>query len=827
MKNTLKVMLAMAMALCLFALSLLPAGALWDFSNGLPNGWQPQDSLEDIKATEVNETANPHASQEAQNLLYYLQMVGGSDQFIGGQFDISADNRAYQQVIDEYGYTPSLYSNHYRVTGEETYDPEPKWVMNGTEETTVLAADNEVMDFTGVDVSNALLKQHYDEGAVVLVHSDTVPRVVCRDQAIKNKPDAYTEENEGENAVWELDSTNPDRDMQTYALWLRYLENYAASLKKLEDSGVKAYLWRPWVENTGHKFCGTNDQGRQAMVRVFQQTVNYMVDAGLTGFLVTCSPAAHYNLLPFNPGTDYIDCYGFTLYPESELLGKFRRNDFGYQAYQVVQRSGKPLGFTEFSCRSAAWRSEDVQKKGRSSAFDLLRYTSTYWPELSWVNFWGNDSFTTTNDNNGRNGNDDGFLYWSSDQVLTLDETHDYRTGNYTAPGVAQLFATTNASDGYVGLEEGTYTAAQLIAAGVSPSGIRSIRVNRNFAVAMYTGDNCTGTAYYYTGSNKAITEDVAASFQSAKVYFLENLTAGKTATASTSSYTASNAIDGDVVASGSKPSVWRASFLLKDSHYLQVDLGANYDLKRFEFELYDYNSNAGSSRRTVSNFTLQTSVDEVTWKTVYTVAETELNDLRSSVMLIQHVEAGNARYVRLVADDNGNNGTLEVDEFRVFGTPSMELPVTALGAQIRTMRENDTCSLRLGFGLTATGVSYEDDSHNDGNYRRALTNPTITIDGNSYTLVDFGAVVSNNKSSILTLEDGTSQVVPAMNLYAVNSTAITYTAVVKTIPEQHWDSMVYARPYAVYKDGSAEKVIYGNTLARSVYGCEQSINPH
>ncbi len=814
MKNIMKTMMALALVLCLFAVSVLPAGALWDFSNGLPSDWYQQDTMEEIKATELNAPVNPHASQEAKNLLYYLQMVGDSDQFVAGQFDISTNDAAYQQVITEYGYTPSLYSNRYTVIGEDA-TVEPKWVMDGTTETSVLAEDNTVMDFTNVETANALMKQHYDEGAVLLIHADSVPRVVCRRQAIKNVPDLYTESNQAKNAVWELDETNPDRDMQTYVLWMEYLNNYIDALQQLEDSGVKAYMWRPWIEYNNHRIFDDYD----AFVRVYQQTVNHMIEAKLTGFLVTFSPNGFDHILKRNPGTDYIDCYAFTMYSSETQLGTFRRNDFVTESYQVVQRSGKPLGFSEFSCRTGSWRY--VEKWGRASSFDLLHDTLVYWPELSWVNFWGSGSYSTTNDNGGYYGNDDGLLYWSSDQALTLDEIPDYRHTTYAAPGIAQFFTTANASGGYVGLEEGTYTTAQLKAAGITPSNIQSIRVNRNFAVAMYTGDNCTGTATYYTGGNKAITADVASGFKSAKVYYMENLSIGKTATASAYSENAKNVLDDDNPSDLAKGTFWDVTFK-NDTHWVRVDLGAKYDLKRMEFVLYYYNSIGDRPQyRTVENFTMQTSVDGSTWKTVHVVPGEDFNDHKAQSALIQQVEAPGVRYIRLLMNDNGQNGYLRLDEIRAFGTPSADVPVTALGAQVRTKHAADFRSLRFGFDLTAMGVSYEDANHADGNYKRKLTNPTVNINGTSYTLVDFGALVSNKSAALLTLDDANSQRVSATNLYSINGSAVCYTAVVKSIPEHHWDSPVYARAYVIYKDGNTEKVLYSDSLARSITECE------
>ncbi|MBQ5840721.1 MAG: hypothetical protein IIW40_02065, partial [Clostridia bacterium] len=127
----------------------------------------------------------------------------------------------------------------------------------------------------------------------------------------------------------------------------------------------------------------------------------------------------------------------------------------------------------------------------------------------------------------------------------------------------------------------------------------------------------------------------------------------------------------------------------------------------------------------------------------------------------------------------------------------------------------------RFGFELPCTGVNYEDATHANANYKRALTaDSKVVINGQAYTVTDFGAVLSLDESAELTKEaaasaNGRTIVIPALKLYAVEDDAVTFTAVINNVPTAQAATKIYARPYVTYMNGEEAVTVYGDSINR------------
>ncbi len=641
----------LTLALLLSSGSVLAVG--YDWAAGVPSDWYEdyaKNSDEStITATHVLTPVNPNASQEAKNLFSYMSSLTDTQQAIIGQFDMATDGSSFKAITEEWGLSPALYSARYKVDVSE-----PKWQMDGDRETAVPAEDNTSMSFTNVATANEQLKAHYDKGAILLVFADSAPRELCSKMAVKNKPTVYEDES---NAIVELDATNPDRDMQAYALWMTYQKNMLDSLKALEDSGVKAYLWRPWIEFNYHTFAGIDDVGYQAFVRVYQQTVQMAIDAGLTGFLSTYSPGCWGNTVQRNPGNAYVDVYAATMYSEKEQLGSLHANQ--YTNYDWYVKTGKPVGFAEFSARSGATGS----KQARGSWFSLLEDLVSYWPRASWFCVWDGLLYTVYNDNGGASGNDDGSLLMDSPFTLHLGEIADYRTTATVAPGVAQFFtgATT-----YVGMEERAYTAADLKAMGLSLSSVCALRLNTGYTVTFYESEDCSGDGYGYGISQTSLPASTAAMFRSCKVSAAPNVALNlETVFASVNDDTAWKANDGF-------SSVWEADINAatntadKGTAWLHFDLGNEHTVSRYVVKTAGF---AGLlDMYNVRDFQLQSSDDGVTWTTVDTVTGNTASQVNRTINPVT------ARHFRLLitgansSQSETDKGLVAIAELELYG---------------------------------------------------------------------------------------------------------------------------------------------------------------
>ena len=479
----------MAKRLLVFALTLLLLVGVCPFAL-LPLA--AEDAPEGITATDLLAPVNPHASQEAKSLLAYLQTLSDTDFFVTGTFDANNNESVYNGVTEEFGIEPGLYSARYYVAYKDgvTYKGE---TINH-------------MDFYRVEEANALLKKHYDKGNILLVHADVaVEEAVTAIMIEDGKADGDN------NLINHLDATNPDRYMPAYAVWMKYCEDERAALKALEDMGVKAYLFRPWVEFNYRPFCGTNDDERQAMKRVWRQTKEFFCDGTLTGCLMTYAPGAATTTAAAYPGNAYVDSIAPTLYSEAgdgDLVSD-QIPDYGW----MVQ-TGKPLGFSELSCRTGMW--EKIMQGGRKSWYNTLMDMMTFFPKVTWVNTWADGAYSLLNTSEGSsaNGNDDGFWFLGSPYAVNLADLPDYQHTVIGAPGIVQFYTEKDFGgntaetyfNNYVPLEEKAYTADSLQKAGISLERLASFHITEGYMVTFYSGDDLTGQTWSYAVSSGDVT---------------------------------------------------------------------------------------------------------------------------------------------------------------------------------------------------------------------------------------------------------------------------------------------------------------------------------
>lgn len=669
MKQFLKSFAVFALCLCLLTGGFAVLAERWAFEDGkLPDDWSQVLDESEVTATNILDPVNPNASQEAKNLYAYLCTLANADEFLTGQFDIANANHSYETVTRDFGFEPALYSaryvtnvgqgSNYSITRSDEKDELGLYKISYPDDLMCCTPDS-------VEKVNTLMKMHYDNGNVLLIHSDSANRDVCAKAAmLRGKYDS------GDDVIMELDITNPDRDLPVYALWYRYQTDVMTQLKKMEELGVKAYLWRPWIEFNNVGFNGSTDEGKASFVRVFQQTVQRMIDFGLTGFLVTYSPSFWMNTIDRNPGNDYIDSYAMTVYSESHDLGHIA--GLKLKNYSWYAKTGKPIGFSEVSCRTGDWKR--VSEQPRASSFDLLADTATVYPNLTWVNFWGDGSYSLQNsDESMALGNDDGRMFMDSPYTLSLEEIPDYRTTRFIAPGVAQVRLQGEGAGVYHGLEEREYSFSELKAMGIDPTRIESVRANTDYGITFFSEDHCGGTAYGFVGGTKNVAPSTVAKFRSCRIETVQNLGLEKDIWASDNDDISYKANDGLL-------SLWEGRLGADGTAWLYIDLGEKCTISKYSVR------NAGSTQRAdmynTRSFQIQYSNDAENWTTVSEVKDNSLS------VVTRNIQPVTAQYFRLLITEP-NRSTIAADldvamisEFELYGvlssdaqTPAQEEP--------------------------------------------------------------------------------------------------------------------------------------------------------
>ena len=188
--------------------------------------------------------------------------------------------------------------------------------------------------------------------------------------------------------------------------------------------------------------------------------------------------------------------------------------------------------------------------------------------------------------------------------------------------------------------------------------------------------------------------------------------------------------------------------------------------------------------------------------------------------------ETATGRYVGFTFKNPGGywtppwNGLLRIGELAAYGEPVV---LSSSGAQLRDPAATDGYALRFGFDVAGTGITYASaDPAQAHNYARNLDKAYITVNGEKCKLLDMGAIVSNtaNFGEELTKDDVDDKHilnVIAQNLYAVEKKTVRFTAVIAKIPAGKESVTLYAAPYVEYESAAGTKILYGETVSRSV----------
>lgn len=253
---------------------------------------------------------------------------------------------------------------------------------------------------------------------------------------------------------------------------------------------------------------------------------------------------------------------------------------------------------------------------------------------------------------------------------------------------------------------------------------------------------------------------------------------------------------------------------------WLDFDLGVQYNIDTFLHAAADRGAN------TVDFFVTDKSVAELVESkaepNVHMIGETAGQKGIATWKKLNEPAQGSHVIVRLKGNFNAGNYQMWVSELAVSGTAASPLDYNGAAKRL------EDSGLRFSFDVAVKGAAYENGNPQESNnYSRDISKATVTVDGTSYPVEKFGAIVSIKKAgweadlaSVEAVEENNryTKVVEANNLYAVQRDYVTYTAVVTDIPAAAKDREIHARPYVAYKatDGSIQ-YIYGKIESSSV----------
>lgn len=255
---------------------------------------------------------------------------------------------------------------------------------------------------------------------------------------------------------------------------------------------------------------------------------------------------------------------------------------------------------------------------------------------------------------------------------------------------------------------------------------------------------------------------------------------------------------------------------------WLDFDLGLQYNVNGFLHVAADRGANDVDFF--VTNKSVPELVAEGAKPDVHINGNAKPNsaaDGTATLKTLYTARQGSHVIVRLKGDSNSGMYQIWLSELAVTGSVAESLHYA--GASKRLSATND---LRFKFHVAVENAAYAaGDPMESGIYVRDLTAATVLVGGESHKVVAFGAIVTNLadgwESSLADVSSATGKyvkVVEARNLYEIKSGYVTYTAVVKNIPDAFVDRIIHARPYVAYEtaDGTTQ-YIYGDIVSSSV----------
>lgn len=169
------------------------------------------------------------------------------------------------------------------------------------------------------------------------------------------------------------------------AAWLREVDEVAAALKQLQDSGVPV-LFRPFHEMNGDWFwwrAGSDPAGFKEMWRFLH---GYMTKTkGLHNLIWVYAPNAGKGVMAAYPGNDAVDVVGLDYYSADGTVRKA-------EGYDELAGLGKPFALTEFgplpaNASPGVAEPRDYTRLLSGVATEMPR--TSYW--LAWNGVWAMD----------------------------------------------------------------------------------------------------------------------------------------------------------------------------------------------------------------------------------------------------------------------------------------------------------------------------------------------------------------------------------------------------------------------------------------------------
>ena len=176
-----------------------------------------------------------------------------------------------------------------------------------------------------------------------------------------------------------------------------------------------------------------------------------------------------------------------------------------------------------------------------------------------------------------------------------------------------------------------------------------------------------------------------------------------------------------------------------------------------------------------------------------------------------------NKVFFNVCGGGNGNAESVYFDDITLVEMGVKTPNLIEGGETSRTEESNTGFGLAFKFHITADGIV-------SNGYVADLTNATVSIGGESYKLVEFGAVMSNDAAigsdaDKFNLDNLSGKTIKVAAKYLLDAEdGATYAVRVINIPADHVGDTIYARPYFIYEDAEGQQIVVYDDICSSTY---------
>ena len=434
-------------------------------------------------AVNAQEPVDGKANRQVRNIINYLNELRYSDKCVMGAFDQvnqkqDALKNYYSLVSEKFGIKPGMYSTFYPYTYKNDNNLVNEFAIQETDETF------------------KRIKEHWDEGAIILVHFQNSWGTNLIKEFEDPANNEYGETVEKVDFLKNFDASNPNKNKHVYERYLSCQKQWGDALEMLQDAGITV-IYRPFVEMTNPNFeCYAQSQsGYDAFKRVWQQHYEYMVNERKLHNIVWCyAPQAAGgtdSAMLYYPGNDYVDVIGVTMYPGGETGTESITQMLERWSFDGFFKTGKPFGFSELGTLESDNESGNWSK--------ILNGVKNTLSDVTFCNIWNGSTGLLTD----TNINADEFVYDSF--FVHLSDQPDYRTGSYSAAGVAAAFSKSKYKGNIQVIPLGDYNQKELKIANLNPAEFVSFRLDEGYAIEFFTQDNFKGNSYLLASNTQDI----------------------------------------------------------------------------------------------------------------------------------------------------------------------------------------------------------------------------------------------------------------------------------------------------------------------------------